>query len=169
METDELTRGPYLSVWSALPRSAAPQPPSGLVRPVQSGESGPRSPRPQAIAPLRAVGSRRVPQVPRRGTCKGACPGEANGTTPGWRFNDAFNDAAAGFQRRARTARRRPATPDREQPRTRRHGRHPPAGARPGRCTTGDHDRLRATPAAGAAARPGHAWIIGPSAHVEWP
>ena len=39
-------------------------------------------------------------RVPRRGTCKGACPGEAGSTTAGRRFNDAFSDAVARLQRR---------------------------------------------------------------------
>ena len=50
------------------------------------------------------------PQVPRRGTCKGACPGEADPTTRGWRFNDAFNDAAGRVQRTCRSAPHGPAT-----------------------------------------------------------
>ena len=46
-------------------------------------------------------GGRSGPQVPRRGTCKGACPGEAAPTTPRPGFNDAFNDAPGGPPNRA--------------------------------------------------------------------
>ena len=90
-------------------RSASALTTSQGLRPTPAGSDR----RPHAPAPFSTTGT--SPRVPRRGTCTGACPGEAASTTPGPGFNDAdvtvrgFNDAFEVVgQCRWRTPRIRP-------------------------------------------------------------
>ena len=107
----------------------------GLARWV--GRDGQGAAGPNDLVELSFVrgGGRSGPQVPRRGTCKGACPGEAAPTTPRPGFNDAFNDAPGGpstgrLDRTARAERGPPRArpePPREPPRP--QSSPPPSGS----------------------------------------
>ncbi len=120
-------------------RSASALTTSQGLRPTPAGSDR----RPHAPAPFSTTGT--SPRVPRRGTCTGACPGEAASTTPGPGFNDAdvtvrgFNDAFEVVgQCRWRTPRIRP-TPNTGRSTTRPRHRRTPGTA----LTTAAADRTR--------------------------